>query len=72
MKFTKVIKADENFDAIKEQLIDKATHNFFGEMEKVAKRYATLWLSKEQILQALREAEVRFEDDIDMWSDFGL
>lgn len=72
MKFKKLVKADENFDAIKEQLIDKATHNFFGEMEKVAERYATLGLSKEQILQALSEAEVRFEEDVDMWSDFGL
>lgn len=72
MKFTKVIKADENFDAIKEQLIDKATHNFFNEMEKVAERYATLGLSKEEILQALSEAEVRFEEDVDMWADFGL
>lgn len=68
MKFK--IKAEENFDQEKAKLIDNATHDFFNKMESAAKHYYKLGLSKEQIIQALNEATVRFEEDEDMWTDW--
>ena len=68
MKFK--IKAEENFDQEKQKLIFNATHDFFNKMESVAKYYYKLGLSKEQIMQALNESEVRFDEDEDMWTDW--
>ena len=55
MKFKKLVKADENFDAIKEQLIDKATHSIYKSLEGYYNFYKVHGLSKEDILSAIEE-----------------
>ena len=39
MKFTKVVKADENFDQKKFDTIDDATHSFYNGLEGTAYYY---------------------------------
>lgn len=65
MKFTKVVKADENFDQEKFDLIDNATHTFYDKIEGVASYFSKLGLSKKEIFEALLEAENRLEDIFD-------
>lgn len=71
MKFTKVIKA-EDFDAIKEQIKDKAVHHIFGQLEKIVATYVDLGLNKQEIMDVINEAAFRLEEDVDMWADFGI
>lgn len=65
MKFTKVIKADEDFDQKKFDTIDDATRSFYNGLEGTAYYYKHRGLSKEEIMQALEEAKIRMEDAFD-------
>lgn len=70
MKFKKL--AENTFDEAQFALKDKATHHFFNSLEKVADSYVKIGLNKETIMEALNEAVLRFEEDADMWADWGL
>lgn len=69
MKFTKVIKADENFDKNIEQLKFNLTSDFFKALDATLAKYIKLWddgkLSKEDILSCLEEACLRFQEAAD-------
>ena len=71
MNFKKLVKAEE-FDAQKEQVKFKAVHHIFGQLEKLAKVYVDLGFSKDEIMEVMNEALLRFEEDVDMWNDWGL
>ena len=62
MKFKKLVKADENFDEEKFELVDNATHTFYDKIEGVATYFKKLGLSQKEIMEALLEAENRLED----------
>lgn len=65
MKFQKLVKADENFDQEKFDLIDNATHTFYDKIEGVAAYFKKLGLSEKEVIEALQEAETRLEDVFD-------
>ena len=65
MKFKKLVKADENFDEEKFELVDNATHTFYDKIEGVAVYFKKLGLSQKEIMEALLEAENRLEDAFD-------
>lgn len=65
MKMIKVVKADENFDQEKFDLIDNATHTFYDKIEGVAAYFKKLGLSEKEVMEALLEAENRLENVFD-------
>lgn len=65
MKFTKVIKADENFNEREFNLKMKAVSKFYDVIEEVIFHYKKMGLSKEAIFEALEEASTRNEDTFD-------
>lgn len=65
MKFTKVVKADENFNEREFNLKMKAVSKFYDAIEEVIFHYKKMGLSKEAIFEALEEASTRNEDTFD-------
>ena len=65
MKFTKIVKADENFNEREFNLKTKATSRFYDDLLVPVLHYKKMGLSKEKIFEALEEATIRMEDFFD-------
>ena len=61
MKFQKLIKAEE-FDAKKEELRDKAVHDFVNALTGAYLKYKLSGLTEQELSSVLEEAQIRLED----------